>query len=38
MLRSSLCDYNDAYILVSETTTVLNTGAAEPQTIEKYNN
>ena len=28
MLRSSLCDYNDAYILVSATITVPNTAAA----------
>ena len=28
MLRSSLCDYNDAYILVSATITVPNTGIA----------
>ena len=27
MLRSSLCDYNDAYILVKETITVANTVA-----------
>ena len=26
MVRSSLCDYNDAYILVSGTTTIQNTG------------
>ena len=26
MLRSSLCDYNDAYIIVSETMTAPNTG------------
>ena len=31
MLRSSLCDYSDAYILLKGTITVLNTGtAAEP--------
>ena len=29
MLRSSLCDYNDAYILASGTITVPNTAAAE---------
>ena len=29
MLRSSLCDYNDAYIFVSATITVPNTAAAE---------
>ena len=29
MLRSSLCDYSDAYILVSGTITVPNTEAAE---------
>ena len=28
MLKSSLCDYSDAYILVKETTTVPNTTAA----------
>ena len=28
MLRSRLCDYNDAYILVSETIEVWNTAAA----------
>ena len=28
MLMSSLCDYNDAYILVSTTITVPNTAAA----------
>ena len=28
MLRSSLCDYSDAYILVSATITVPNTAAA----------
>ena len=28
MLRSSLCDYSDAYILVSATITVPNTGTA----------
>ena len=29
MLKSSLCDYSDAYILVKETITVNNTTAAE---------
>ena len=29
MLRSSLCDYSDAYILVEGTITVPNTAAAE---------
>ena len=28
MIRSCLCDYNDAYILVKGTITVLNTAAA----------
>ena len=28
MLKSSLCDYSDAYILVSGTITVENTGTA----------
>ena len=28
MLRSSFCDYSDAYVLVSRTTTVQNTAAA----------
>ena len=28
MLKSSLCDYSDAYILVSKTITVQNTGIA----------
>ena len=28
MLRSSLCDYSDAYVLVSATITVLNTATA----------
>ena len=28
MLRSSLCDYSDAYILVSATITVQNTATA----------
>ena len=29
MLKSSLCDYSDAYILVKGTITVINTGAAD---------
>ena len=29
MLKSSLCDYNDLYILVKGTTTVNNTAAAD---------
>ena len=29
MLKSSLCDYRDAYILVKGTITVNNTGAAD---------
>ena len=29
MLKSSLCDYSDAYILVSGTITARNTGTAE---------
>ena len=32
MLRSSLCDYNDAYIFASATITVPNTAAAAEQT------
>ena len=28
MIRSSLCDYSNAYILVKRTTAVLNTAAA----------
>ena len=28
MIRSNFCDYSDAYILVKETITVLNTRAA----------
>ena len=28
MLKSSLCDYSDAYILVEETITVVDTSAA----------
>ena len=30
MLKSSLCDYSDAYILVKGTITVNNTAAADP--------
>ena len=30
MLRSSLCDYSDAYILVNATITIPNTAAADP--------
>ena len=30
MLRSSLCDYSDAYILLKGTITVLNTGTGDP--------
>ena len=29
MLRSSLCDYSDTYILVKENISVNNTGAAD---------
>ena len=37
MLRSSLCNYSDAYVLVSATITISNTAAAaeKTQTIEK---
>ena len=35
MLKSSLWDYSDAYILVSRTIEIPNTGKAEFQTIEK---
>ena len=39
MLKSSLCDYSDAYILVRGTITVPNTGAAiNPNNKKKYNN
>ena len=39
MLKSSLCDYSDAYILVKENITVNNTGtAAAPNNINKNNN
>ena len=34
MLRSSLCDYSDAYILVKETITVSNTGKEQSLIIE----
>ena len=29
MIRSSLCDYSDAYVIVKGTKTVANTGSAE---------
>ena len=38
MLKSSLCDYNDAYILVKETITIADTstaGTAENNTNKK---
>ena len=35
MLKSSLWDYSDAYILVSRTIEIPNTGRAAVQTIEK---
>ena len=39
MLKSSLCDYSDAYILVKENITVNNTGtAAAPNNRNKSNN
>ena len=38
MLRSRLCDYNDAYILVSETIEVWNTGAAAAAAAAAANN
>ena len=39
MLKSSLCNYSDAYILVSGTIKVPNTGTtAAPNTRKKYNN
>ena len=40
MLRSSLYDYRDAYILVSAPVTVPNTAAAsaDPNNRKKYNN
>ena len=31
MLRSSLCIYNDAYILAKESKTVVNTAAADAE-------
>ena len=31
MLRSSLCNYNDAYILAKGTKTVVNTAAADAE-------
>ena len=37
MLRSSLCDYSDAYKLVSATVTVPNTAAAEAATNNRKN-
>ena len=40
MLRPSLCDYSDAYILFKRTKTVPNTAAvcADPNTRNKINN
>ena len=39
MIKSSLCDYGDAYILVKGTITVPNTGeAAAPNNKNKKNN
>ena len=38
MLRSSLYDYNDGYILVSTTTTVPNTAAAGAANKKRNNN
>ena len=39
MLKPSLCNYSDAYILVSGTIKVPNTGiTAAPNTTKKYNN
>ena len=35
MLKSSLCDYSDVYILLSGTITIPNTGTAAAQIIEK---
>ena len=35
MLKSSSCDYSDAYILLNETIETTNTGIAKPQTIEE---
>ena len=37
MVRSSLCDYSDAYILVSATITVPNTGTAANPNISEIN-
>ena len=37
MLRSSLCDFSDAYILVSGNVTVVNTEGANPSNRKKYN-
>ena len=33
MLRSSLCDYGDAYILVKETMTIEPAAAAAPNSV-----
>ena len=39
MLRSSLCDYSDAYILVKGTITIANIGtAAAPNNADNYYN
>ena len=38
MLRSSLCDYSDAYILVSAITRVLNTAAQDAEQANKWKN
>ena len=35
MLRSSLCDYSDAYILVKGTITVAQATAAAPNNVKK---
>ena len=37
MVRSSLCDYSDAYIFVSATITVPNTGTAANPNISEIN-
>ena len=37
MLRSRLCDFSDAYILVSGNITVVNTEGANPNNRKKYN-
>ena len=37
MLRSSLCDYSDAYILVSETIAVTRAGADDAKRLDKRN-